>query len=223
MKRTFAVGDVHGCDVALDTLMDALELTSEDHLILLGDVIDRGPDSRRVVQTLMDTSRFCRLDLILGNHEQMLLDALQSPAVAQIWFGWGGAETILSYGHDLADVSEEHIDYLAAAKPYVETEAAICVHANLEPGVPLPEQSIEWLRWQKITGRELPHESGKRIVCGHTQMPGDVPGVLDGWLMIDTGAYGGGFLTAVDLDSGEILQARQSGAFRRGVYIDELH
>ena len=103
------MGDVHGCDIALELLLDAMELTPDDRLILLGDVIDRGPDSRRVVQMLIDIGDICRLDLITGNHEQMLFDALRSPAVANVWFGWGGAETVASYGETLADIDEEHL------------------------------------------------------------------------------------------------------------------
>ena len=222
MSRTFAVGDVHGCDVALEMLLDEFELAPDDRLIMLGDVIDRGPDSRRVIQMLIDVGKFCRLDFIMGNHEQMLFDAMRSPAVANIWMGWGGAETLAAYGGGLDDIPEEHLDFLAGGLPYVETDHHICVHANLEPGVPLPDQSIAWLRWQHADGTEVPYESGKWVVCGHTQMPDGLPHVRDGWVMIDTGAYNGGFLTAVELKSGETLQASQSGEFRRGVYLDEL-
>lgn len=222
MRRIFAVGDVHGCDIALETLLEQMELTSADRLIVLGDVIDRGPDSCRVVEMILDAGNSCRTDFVMGNHEQMLLDSLHNPAILQSWLGWGGAEALESYGGHLDDIPDEHLDFFAAALPYVETDSDICVHANLEPGVPLEQQTADWLRWQKITGQELPHESGKRIVCGHTPMPGDIPHTLDGWVMIDTGAYKGGFLTALELGSGEILQSRQTGEFRRGVYLDEL-
>ena len=222
MSRTFAIGDVHGCDVALDFLLDGLELTADDHLISLGDVIDRGPDSRRVVQMLIDIGDYCRLSFIMGNHEQLLFDSLRSPAAASAWLSWGGRETVQSYGGQMHDIDEEHLDFLAAGLPYVETETDICVHANLEPGVPLEEQTVEWLRWEKVTGRELPHESGKRVICGHTKLTGGVPIVRNHWVMIDTGAYAGSFLTGVDLGSGEIYQARQDGQFRRGVFLDEL-
>lgn len=222
MQRTLVVGDVHGCHIALQTLLDRFDLRRDDHLILLGDVVDRGPDSRAVIQMLIELGSFCRLDLVLGNHEEMLLAAAENPAVAPAWLGWGGIETIASYGHSLSDIPDEHLDFLAEGRPYVETESHLCVHANLEPGVPLPEQSVAWLRWHKISGYETPHESGKPIVCGHTVMPGDVPQVRDGWIMLDTGAYTGSFLSAVELASGEILQARQDGSFRRGVFVDEL-
>jgi serine/threonine protein phosphatase 1 len=222
VERIFAVGDVHGCDIALETLLDEMAVSADDRLILLGDLIDRGPDSRRVIDLILDVGSFCRLQVVMGNHEQMLLDSLDNPAIADSWLGWGGAQTLASYGGHLEDIPEEHLDFIAQTLPYVETDHEICVHANLEPGVPLQEQSAQWLRWQKMTGRETPHESGKRVICGHTPMPGDIPHAIDGWVMIDTGAYAGGFLTAMELKSGEILQARQRGEFRRGVYLDEL-
>ena len=104
MKRIFAVGDIHGCDIALETLLEQLALAPDDRLILLGDAIDRGPDSRRVVEMLLETGNLCRLDFVMGNHEQMLLDALENPAVADSWLGWGGAETLDSYGGRFADI-----------------------------------------------------------------------------------------------------------------------
>ena len=158
----------------------------------------------------------------MGNHEQMLFDALENPALAHAWRAWGGAETLASYGGDVLGIPDDHLDFLENGERYVETETHICVHANLEPGVPLEDQSIDWLRWAKVSGAEFPHESGKRVVCGHTRLSGDDPLIGDGWIMIDTGAYAGGFLTAVELGSGEILQARQSGEFRRGRLPDEL-
>jgi serine/threonine protein phosphatase 1 len=222
VTRVFAVGDVHGCDLALESLLNEMALSAADRLILLGDVIDRGPDSRRVVELILDAGNFCRTDAIMGNHEQMLLDSLGNPEIASSWLSWGGAETLDSYGGRFSDIPDEHLEFFADSLPYVETDDDICVHANLEPDVPLDEQSAQWLRWQKVNGQELPHASGKRVVCGHTPMAGDIPHAANGWVMIDTGAYAGGFLTALELSSGEILQARQSGEFRRGVYLDEL-
>jgi serine/threonine protein phosphatase 1 len=220
--RTFAVGDIHGCFTALEVLLSGLALTGKDRLILLGDVIDRGPNTRSVVELLLDVSQSCQLDLIMGNHEEMLFDALHDPRTGRLWYGWGGAETLNSYGGFLEDIPEVHLDFLASGQPYVQTETDILIHANLEPGVPLEEQTTEWLRWEKLTGHEEPHPSGRRVICGHTEMPGGVPGVAPGWVMLDTSAYRGGFLTALDLHSGELLQAAQTGEFRRGVSLSEL-
>ncbi len=216
------VGDVHGCDVALDLLLDRIELTSDDRIVLLGDVVDRGPHSRQVVEMLLDLSQSCRFNLVMGNHEEMLLDAVRDPRLAGFWLECGGAAALESYGGRLGNIPDAHLDFLASASPYGETETDVLVHANLEPDVPLDLQTSDWLRWQKLTGREQPHSSGKRVICGHTEMPGGVPRVVDGWVMLDTAAYRGGFLTALELASGELWQASQRGEFRAGVRLDEL-
>ncbi len=174
-RRVYAIGDVHGCDVALERLLEAIRPTSADQIILLGDLIDRGPDSRRVIQMLTDLQQTTEVVVIMGNHEEMLFAALDDRSAAASWLGWGGAEMLNSYGGSLQDIPHEHWMFLDAAVPYFETDTHILVHANLEPGVPLAEQSIEWLRWQKLTGWERPHPSGKTVVCGHTPMPAGIP------------------------------------------------
>ncbi len=221
-SRTFVVGDVHGCDVALGLLLDRMALTRDDRLVLLGDIVDRGPHSRPVVEMLQDISRSCRFNLVMGNHEEMLLDAVRNPRSAAFWLECGGEATLDSYGGRLGNIPDAHLDFLASACPYVETDADVFVHASLEPDVPLDLQTGDWLRWQKLTGWERPHSSGKRVICGHTEMPGGVPRVIDGWVMLDTAAYRGGFLTALELASGELWQASQRGDFRAGVRLDEL-
>lgn len=221
-SRSFAVGDVHGCDAALDVLLDRMQLAGRDRVIFLGDLIDRGPDSRRVIEMVLDLGRFCRCDLILGNHEEMLIDAVDDPQCVRFWLECGGAAALESYGGRLENIPDEHLEFLRAALPYIETDTDILVHAGLEPDVPLDEQTAEWLRWNKLTGWEAPHPSGKRIICGHTEMPAGVPHMANGWVMLDTSAYRGGFLTALDLEDGEIFQASQGGAFRGGVRLDEL-
>jgi serine/threonine protein phosphatase 1 len=143
----------------------------------------------------------------------MLLDVLAGVR-PNLWLQHGGVATLDSYGGSLASIPDLHLELLAHAVPYWESSSAICVHANLEPGVELAEQRPEWLRWQPLTGFEFPHPSGKRVVCGHTGLPNGLPMVRDGWVCLDTLAYTGRHLTCLNIDSGEILQANQSGEFR---------
>lgn len=220
--RTLIIGDIHGCDVALETLLAMLAPRAADTVVLLGDLIDRGPDSRKVVEILLELREGCRLISILGNHEEMLLDALQDPERSPLWWEYGGRETVLSYGGRIENVPQEHTEFLASGLPFWETDAAICVHANLEPGVPLEQQLAHWLRWQRLTGRERPHPSGKRVICGHTPQPSGLPALLDGWVCLDTLAYAGLYLTALDLESGEIYQARQTGQSRHGAMLEDF-
>jgi serine/threonine protein phosphatase 1 len=93
-------------------------------------------------------------------------------------------------------------------------ENEIFVHANLEPGVPLDQQTAEWLRWVRFIGFEEPHSSGKRIICGHTPQPDGAPAITDGWVCLDTWAYNGSFLSAMDVETNVVYQAKQTGEYR---------
>lgn len=220
-QRGFVVGDIHGCARALDVLIGQMDLSSRDFVVVLGDAIDRGPDSRRVLEALLEVRNTSQLIYILGNHEEMMLSALRGQRTNE-WLRHGGTATLDSYGADPGNIPQSHLDLLASAVDYWEGPTAICVHANLEPGVELNQQRTQWLRWQKLCGREFPHPSGKRVICGHSGTGYGAPIVKDGWVCLDTMAYKGGLLSAMDLQTGEIMQAGQKGEFRRGVYVDEL-
>jgi serine/threonine protein phosphatase 1 len=214
--RTLAIGDIHGCDVALEKLLRALSIASDDTVIVLGDAIDRGPGTKQVVDRLLQLARECRLIFILGNHEEMLLDSLTEEAVVAGWLQFGGAETLLSYGGDPEDIPVEHLDFFRSAVNFLETDREIFIHANLEPGIPLNRQQVEWLRWTHLTGYEEPHPSGKRIVCGHTPQRSGYPLVMPGWACIDTFVCGNGWLTCLDVATNDFCQANQVGNLRFG-------
>lgn len=219
--RRFAIGDIHGCARALEILLERMRLTSDDTVIVLGDAVDRGPDSNRVLDQLIDVRQHCGLVYILGNHEEMMLNAIEGMNKSE-WLRHGGSATLMSYGSDLANIPDEHLELIDATVRYWEGPTEICVHANLEPGVELRHQRSSWLRWQKLSGREFPHPSGKRVICGHSAVGYGAPTCKEGWVCLDTMAYGGGFLTGLELASGEIFQSRQTGEFRGGVYLHEL-
>ena len=222
MSRTFAIGDIHGCDSALERILELLQLTQEDRLIVLGDVVDRGPNSARVLDVLVQLRGHCDLIFIMGNHEQMMLDALENGLPGSMWMMHGGEPTLASYGGLVENIPRDHLDLMANSVEYFETESDIFVHANLEPGVPMNAQTEMNLRWTHLSGRETPHPSGKRVICGHTPQPNGLPSIRDGWVCIDTYAYGGMFLTAIDVESNEIFQANQVGQTRKGVRLDDL-
>jgi serine/threonine protein phosphatase 1 len=96
--RTIAIGDVHGCSAALRALLDAVAPAPDDVVVLLGDYIDRGPDSKGVLDLLLDLVGRCQLIPLLGNHEEMVLAALSDHKALEGWLSCGGAETVLSYG-----------------------------------------------------------------------------------------------------------------------------
>ncbi|MBS0205653.1 MAG: metallophosphoesterase [Planctomycetes bacterium] len=219
--RVLALGDIHGCDVALETLLDRIELTTDDTVVILGDAIDRGPGSRQVLERIIGLQTVCQVEFVLGNHEEMLLDALAGVR-GDRWLRYGGNATLRSYGGTLDRFPDDHRLLLEQARSYWENESTIGIHANLEPGVDLANQQPQWLRWQSLTGMEFPHPSGRQVVCGHSGIPDGLPAIGDGWVCIDTLAYSGGYLTCLDTETGEIFQSQQTGAFRGGVFIQEL-
>jgi serine/threonine protein phosphatase 1 len=217
--RTIAIGDIHGCSVALAALIDAIGPCPDDVLVTLGDYINRGPDSRGVLDLLNDLGRRCRLVPLLGNHDQMLLDVRAGRHPIYWLLDIGGNATLDSYGpaHDLSLIPEGHFRFLEGCLDFFETETHIFVHANYFPDLPMSEQDFGMLRWESL--RETipgPHNSGKTAIVGHTaQKEGEV---LDlGYLKcIDTFCYGGGWLTALDVDTGLGWQANRDGQLRRG-------
>ncbi len=217
--RTLAIGDIHGCDAALTTLLRALSIAKSDTVVVLGDAIDRGPGSKQVVERLLRLARECRLIFILGNHEEMLLDSLtevSDRSAVLAWLQYGGAETLQSYGGDPENIPVEHVEFFRSAVNFLQTDRDIFIHANLEPGVPLDQQQVEWLRWTHLTGLEEPHSSGKRIVCGHTPQKSGYPLVMPGWICIDTYVCGAGWLTCLDVGTNDFCQANQAGNLRFG-------
>jgi len=219
--RTLAIGDIHGCDVALETLLSNMQPTDDDTVVVLGDVVDRGPNTKRVIELLLELQTTCRLKLIAGNHEEMMLNALNRHDMF-FWLNFGGHETMLSYGGPLDDIPPTHVDFLKAALTYYETEREIFVHAGLDPNVPLPQQTPDLLRWYKLDGSETPHSSGKRVVCGHTSQKSGMPIVGDGWVCIDTWVYGEGWLTCLDVGTDALYQARQTGQYHDGLTLADL-
>jgi serine/threonine protein phosphatase 1 len=212
--RVIAVGDVHGCSRALATLLDAIHLEPQDTLVGLGDYLDRGPDSRGVVQLLIGVAQRCRLVPLMGNHEEMALAALDSRMHRAEWFRDGGWLTLESYG-GIERVPSEHWEFLHGCRDVFETSTHFFVHANYDPDVVLDSQDRHTLRWVTLN-RRYPriHRNAKTAVVGHTaQRSGEV---LDlGYLKcIDTFCYGGGWLTAIDVASHRIWQANDEGILR---------
>jgi serine/threonine protein phosphatase 1 len=218
--RTLAIGDVHGCWRALRALLDAVAPGPDERLILLGDYVDRGPNTREVLDFLIGLHEAGRLIALRGNHEQMMLAAYQ---LGEVW-GWmscGGRATLASYAavpevSDLADVPERHWRFLQDhLVDWYETDTHFFVHANALPDVPLAEQPAYALFWEKLE-TPAPHVSGKIMVCGHTPQLNGVPLNLGHTVCIDTNAYRDGWLTCLDVATGRYWQANEKEAQRTG-------
>ena len=217
--RTIAIGDIHGCNTALRNLLLALDLTAPDTLVTLGDAVDRGPDSRDVLEQLLALGERCCLVPILGNHEQMLLDAVENKIPLQDWLIHGGAETLDSYGSGaaLAQLSAEHLDFIASWGDYHETENHFFAHGNYIPRKKLEKQPWHEMRWRSLKYfKPSPHTSGKTAILGHTaNKKGEI--VNHGhFLCIDTYCHGGGWLTALEPETGKVWQTNEAGKTRTG-------
>ena len=220
--RVIAIGDIHGCSLALSALIDAITPGPEDLVIPLGDYVDRGPDCRGVIEQLLALEKRCRLVPILGNHEEMLLEAVDSDEMVQgdaelrfrTWLALGGLATLDSYGEE-GRIPPHHLAFFRSCRDYVETDTHIFVHASYAPALPMDEQPAWTVRWDSLRdGIPSPHVSGKTVIVGHTaQMSGEIFD-LGHLKCIDTYCYGGGWLTALDVASGRVWQTSERGERR---------
>lgn len=225
MTRTLAIGDIHGCLKALDTLLAMIELRPDDVLVTLGDYVDRGPDSKGVLDRLIGLKDVCRLVPLKGNHEVMMLEACRGRDSFNGWKSCGGDKALESYGAFLDfETFIERIPRIhwrllnQDCVAFHETDRHFFVHANVCADLPFDQQPDYMIYWEHLVeSRSVPHDSGKIMVCGHTQQRSGRPLVLDHAICIDTWACGGGWLTCLDVEKEAYWQANQSGETRCGL------
>ena len=217
--RVLAIGDIHGCSAALKALVAALDLGSDDVVITLGDYVDRGPDSKGVIDFLLQLQSAVQLVPLRGNHEIMMLHAYKSREEILFWLRCGGDATLSSYGAEtMHDIPKAHWEFLESTLPWFETASHFFVHANALADVPLAEQPEEVLYWQHLPGFRLRkpkrHMSGKVMVCGHTSQTSGKVLDLGSVICIDTFAHGGKWLTCLEPASGHFWQGNEHGEVR---------
>jgi serine/threonine protein phosphatase 1 len=216
--RTIAIGDIHGCVHALDAVLDALAPQVDDTLVILGDVVDQGRDTCQVIDRLIDLSSECQLICIQGNHEELLLAARNDEGLAEYWYDCGGLQTLNSYRFPgkMEDIPAEHIEFLQTFRNFFETDDFIFTHANYDPDLPMDQQDPRIMRWGLLTEEDCrAHQSGKPVVVGHTEQVSGEPLDLGFVKCIDTACYRYGWLTALDVESGQLWQASRFGALRQ--------
>jgi len=228
--RVITIGDIHGCIRSLQILERIIPLRQGELLVTLGDYVDRGPDSRGVLDWLIGYQETGgQLVPLLGNHELMMLRARTGILARNRWLANGGMETLRSYqpadetgespperSGSLEDVPAKHWEFLEACRPFYETESHLFVHATLDPELPLAEQPEETLYWERFADPP-PHQSGKHMVCGHTPQRDGHPRALPHATCIDTLVYQGGWLTALEIETGRCWQANEEGEARSGL------
>ena len=213
-SSVFAIGDVHGCAEELRALIQKLPLRKDSLVVFLGDYIDRGPDSRGVVDTILDLQQYCRVVCLLGNHELMLrefLDGSDSRRVARFIYN-GGSATLASYAdHDGVFVMpEEHRDFYASLL-YHHVEGDHCfVHAGLPADVDdidiaVHGEEMVWMRQRP--GMPEPNFS-KIVVHGHSAIP-EID-VQPRRINLDTACVYGRRLTGMELNTREVYTVERS-------------
>ncbi|MCB9873624.1 MAG: serine/threonine protein phosphatase [Planctomycetaceae bacterium] len=215
--RTIAIGDIHGCSIALAALIDAIDLQPDDTLVTLGDYVDKGVDSKAVLDFLIKLETRCQLISLIGNHDAVMLGAIDYQLSIEEWKSIGGTATLQSYGESerVADIPVTHAKFLRSCRLWHETSTHLFVHAAYDPERSLEEQDEATLLWQGIRDDVPgPHVSGKTAIVGHTsQKNGEIfdAGHL---VCIDTNCWNGGWLTAMDVQSRRVWQVNEGGRLR---------
>ncbi len=223
-KRILAIGDIHGCDTALRTLIEYVPIGADDLVVTLGDYVDRGPGTREVVQWLIQRFETGALIPLRGNHEVMMLAAMDGTLSLRSWLRFGGDKVFESYSGGASgsfrDIPAEHIRFVREQLlPYYETSTHIFVHAAADSALPMRAQSEDVLFWERFDAIQQ-HDSGKTIVCGHTSQRTGLPNDRGHAVCIDTWVYGDGWLTCLDVITGQFWQANQQGRTRKGLLSD---
>ncbi|MCY1669466.1 metallophosphoesterase family protein [Novosphingobium sp. SL115] len=222
-ERVYAIGDVHGRRDLLCSLVQKIELddaargAARTTIVFLGDLIDRGPDSAGVIADILDLSHRRAVRVLAGNHEEMLLAALESEAVLRRFLEYGGRETVVSYMGDLeayrlltmteltqllpALLPVAHLAFLRNLEDQIRIGDYLFVHAGIRPGVRLPDQRPADLRWIRGGFLDSDENFGAMVIHGHTIS--EHVEMRSNRIGIDTGAYLHGKLTAIGLDGTE--------------------
>lgn len=232
-QRVYAIGDIHGRDDLFAELIERIRADNAARgpakvsLILLGDLVDRGPQSAEVVERAIRLrSEFDDMRLLIGNHEECFLAALTGDVRRLRYFmRIGGEATVRSYWNSEASLTEasfeevaerlpsmvpqSHVDFLGSGEDVIAIGDYVFVHAGIRPGVPLERQALTDLRWIREEFLSDERDHGAMIVHGHTIQ--DEVDECANRIGIDTGAYKSGILTAIVLEGSERRYLRTEG------------
>ncbi|WP_264770591.1 metallophosphoesterase family protein [Coxiella burnetii] len=224
--RAYVIGDVHGCADLLTQMLKNIEKDAQLHpqsrhiLVTLGDYIDRGPHSRKVIETLIHLPlNGFETRYLKGNHEDMFLNFLRDPEEGLLWLSNGGWATLVSYGFKVDDLPREtsdlplardrtlqllppeHLTFFKSLKLHYQLGDYFFVHAGVCPGIPLDKQTEEDLLWIRSEFLHSKTDFGKIVVHGHTIVK--EPEIHNNRIALDTGAFHTGNLSCLVLSGGE--------------------
>ena len=209
--RTFVIGDIHGCAATLRRLVDdTLRPVPDDRIYLLGDLIDRGPDSKGVLDFIFELrERGLSVISVRGNHEEMFLQAGDDHYYLGLWTANGGQATLESFQADgPGDIPHRYRDFLGSLPLYILLDDFVIVHAGLNFDTPDPFADTSAMLWTRSPVVDRPRIGGRRLICGHTPVSRIrlEASLNSSKIMLDNGCvFGGrpetGCLAALELES----------------------
>ena len=215
-ENIFAIGDIHGCHEELGELIRKLPLNKDSTIIFLGDYIDRGPESKKVVDDVLNLSDMFNVITLKGNHEELFLNFLAHPKEQQHMMNFvlnGGAATLASYSPDGVNhsIPLEHLEFFKRLRTHYLTDKYFFVHAGVPPDFrldnPINTKMEEYFLW--IRSSFLTHaEPWERIII-HGHSPVEDVEILPNRINLDTGCVYGHFLSALSLGDGTIYQVKK--------------
>ncbi|MGZ3650044.1 MAG: metallophosphoesterase [Bdellovibrionota bacterium] len=217
----FVIGDVHGCAEELKALIHKLPLDQNSTLLFLGDYVDRGPDSKAVIDTVLDLSEVYRVIALKGNHEWLMEQYLanpNNPVASGNFILNGGSATLASYSADGATytIPSSHRNFLKGLKLFHATESHFYVHAGIPPNydfdsTTIDEKTAHQFLWIRNVFLESKVKWPKIVVHGHTPM--EAAEILPNRINLDTGCVFGRRLSAMNMATGELISVeRNQGA-----------
>ncbi len=200
--RYIVITDIHGEREKLDSVLSQIEMRPDDVFVFMGDYIDRGPDSRGVVDRIIELGETHKCVYLMGSHEYALLHAKTDDYYQFLFDNYGGPATVRSYG-SFENIFKVHGDFFRNLKFYYLTDKYLFVHAGINPDYPLEEQDetdLVYIRSKFIYSK---HKLPQKIIFGHTEF--DAPLVQNDKICIDLGCgkYPDAHLCALILDNGK--------------------
>ncbi|MGQ9818628.1 MAG: metallophosphoesterase family protein [Candidatus Kapaibacteriales bacterium] len=215
--KRFVIGDVHGCILTLIELIEKkIKPKRNDEIIFVGDLIDRGPNPKAVVDYILEMQKKYKVIVVRGNHEQMLLDSLNDDFIFDLWYLNGSSETLFSFqiSHP-SELQKKYLDFFNSLPYYVSMEDFVVTHGdlNFEADDPFTDtHTMLWGRWLPIKPEKINY---RRLVVGHTPTPLEliIKSLAEAKIFIDGGCvYKGnkrkvnlGYLVALELNSLKLL------------------
>lgn len=201
MSRYIAITDIHGELRKLENILSKIDLRDDDTFVFMGDYIDRGPDSKGVIEKVLEIKKHFKTICLIGSHEYALLHAKQDEYYNYLFWNYGGPETVKSYGGRFENILNTHGDFFNSLKFYHLTEKYLFVHAGIDPRYDLEEQIETDLVYIRSAFYRNKHNLPQKIIFGHTEF--DAPLIQEDKICIDLGCgkYKNAKLCALIIDN----------------------